>query len=558
MEYYNYNNSFDVKNKVIDNLIETLLKLFNYKELKPIQKKLLCNINENNIIINSMQGTGKTFAFIIKLLFNIDFNASSFETTQALIVVSTKELAYQIYSDYLIKLENICIYSKLIIGLKISNNEEKIFNKCKPHIIIGTVGKLHHFFNYKLKKKKIPLNIKYIVYDECDKLLGQDKQNYFTNLIKHIGNVNTITLVSTTCDKNSIDYYLNIYKNIEKNNLEFKSINLCDNVDNRDRFNSINEYNKIINLNNINIYQLYISFTIQKNKTLFESKLDLLYNIVSLKEYYKKVLIFYNNKINGEQIVCELRDTNIKAYHLHSDIEIEKRKKIYIEFKSNSTSNCILLTTDLFSRGIDVECIDLVINFDMPYSYKDYIHRIGRTGRNTKKGVSIIFNDKPIISDDNLHDFFFKIKDNNNINTELITKDNSINSIIKVQSLSDIFFYIFKSYEYNLDSKHYKEYDCLFYKDILKSKDNIENQNFIDHNEFLNKKRRNNQYNSLSLVGNWVDIHDKTITELKLKDDIYIIKKPKIDYTFNTISDVNKNNNCKFCLYCDLLKYILK
>lgn len=416
----------------INPLIHHSSQLFKYPYISRTQLKLLNNIENKKIIINSKPGSGKTFAFIMKILNEIDLSNNSL---QVIVVSASRELALQTKQSYFDKLEySISNFSsKLCIGgekIKMTNKDNNSVINCQ--VLVSTLGKLQYLFSNLLKKerkrnkknstyKKKSMsnngksnitntdsngflnNIKLVVFDEFDKLTQQNKSNQLDFIINSLigsdsGNKRSYVLCSTTVDDDSIKYfskffnlknfcYINNSNNSTANNVSISEIK-------EDQLNQVtsndNEYiykKHIKDINNYsNILQFYKHFENKNKETIFEQKYSYLFEILS-ELRYNQCIVFYNSKSLGEELVLDLRNEGYSVIHIHGDYSQEQRKSMFASFRNKHTK--ILLTTDLFSRGIDVQMVDLVINFDCPLNMKDYIHRIGRTGRFESQGVAI-------------------------------------------------------------------------------------------------------------------------------------------------------------------------
>jgi ATP-dependent RNA helicase RhlE len=127
-------------------------------------------------------------------------------------------------------------------------------------------------------------------------------------------------------------------------------------------------------------------------------KVQLLKELLKGKTDYKSVLIFTSRKANVNGLVRELRRMGFSADGMLSDLEQKEREEVMLRFRNRETQ--ILVATDIVSRGIDIDSIDLVMNYDVPRDPEDYVHRIGRTARASQSGVAIT-----LISDNDMHDF---------------------------------------------------------------------------------------------------------------------------------------------------------
>ena len=335
----------------IDFLSYNLLKgidEYGFKYLSNIQKSTLKDIYiGSDIVAQAPSGTGKTSAFSIGALSIIEEN---YNKIQCIIVTNTHILAKQI----LYVLKQLSKYMNISIDLCIGGDgfiNWNIFEK--NDIIVATPGKLVSLL--KKRNKKIE-NLKILIFDEADILFSDDFKNTIELIFKNIFEIDQVCLFSATYS----DLSLEIIKKCVKSP---KNIYLK---------------NEELTIDLIKQYKILIPTENDKYDTLIDIYQNLrITACIIFVNSRNKADILYNNLINDGHTVDIL----------HKDIE--NKYEILKNFRLGDIK--ILITTDILARGIDIEHVDVVINYDLPYDNYQYIHRIGRTGRYNKKGISINF-----------------------------------------------------------------------------------------------------------------------------------------------------------------------
>lgn len=335
-----------------DNIIQAV-KDMGYKKLTKIQEQSIPNIiDHKNIIATSNTGSGKTAAFMLPLINNLNMNN---KYTQILVVTPTRELAIQIVQEtkkfckYLKDVKPVAIYGGQDIKIQI------VMLKNDAKIVIGTPGRLLDL----LKKKVLKLsNLKAIVLDEADEMLSMGFEKEVNSILEYTNEKVQKLLYSATITSKVEDIAKQKIKNAVK--IECKE-------------------NDTMLVNNIKEIAIEV-----KDKMKNECTLRIL-----KKENAKNSIIFCNTKKKTEQIAEFLRQNSIKLEVLNSDIEQEERGKIIKKLKSGLLDTIVV--TDVLARGIDIEDLELVINYDIPVDIEYYVHRIGRTARNGKRGVAYTY-----------------------------------------------------------------------------------------------------------------------------------------------------------------------
>ena len=304
-----------------------------------------------DIIAQSQSGTGKTGAFVISTLQLID---DKLKGAQALIAVPTRELAFQVYDvcknlgQYLNIKPVLCVG-----GLKIQDSKTDLEEG--SIIVIGTPGRIIDMIDRKYLSPKL---IKLLILDEADEMLSISFLNQIKNIIKYLPKKSQICLFSATMPKEIVE--------------------LTDQFMNDPQIILI----KPEQLSVEGIKQFYIN--VQYDNWKFDTFCDL-YDMISISQS----IVYVNTKNKAEGLREKLYDKNFTVSIIHSDMKSEERAAIMTKFRNGGTR--ILISTDLLSRGIDVQQVSIVINYDLPNNRECYIHRIGRSGRFGRKGVAINF-----------------------------------------------------------------------------------------------------------------------------------------------------------------------
>tara|TARA_R110002074_G_scaffold146791_9_gene296910 strand:- start:5273 stop:6421 length:1149 start_codon:yes stop_codon:yes gene_type:complete len=354
----NMNVGFEDLN-INDNLLRGIYG-YGFERPSNIQIKAIKIINSGKeLIAQSHSGTGKTGAFLIGCLNNIE---ESLNHTQCIIILPTHELANQCYDicNEFIK------FTKLKLGLligKIRIQDSINILRLTPHIVIGTPGRILDMIN---KRELFTDKVKFLVMDEADEILSDGFQENIYNIIKFHSKETKICLFSATIPDDILELSNQFLNDPEKILVEKENLTLD------------------------GIKQFYI--LIEEYNWKYQILLDLYSNI-----NINKSIIYVNHKNLLLNVHKFLEENNIPSVYISSELTSQERKKNMNEFKNGSAR--IMISTDLLSRGIDIQQLSLVINFDIPSSKDVYIHRIGRSGRYGRKGVAINFVFKDKIND---------------------------------------------------------------------------------------------------------------------------------------------------------------
>ncbi len=336
-----------------------------YKKATLIQEKAIPVIMDGKDIIASAQtGTGKTAAFLLPILHKLMSEEHTDSEVHALIMVPTRELAIQISSHldgltYFSSISSIAIYGGGDGG---SFVREKQALSRGVDIVVATPGKLISHLNMGYVKMK---ELKYLILDEADRMLDMGFHDDIMKIISFLPTKRQTLMFSATMPQR----ILQLAKSILDEPVEV-SVALSKPPE------SIKQ-------------QAYIVYDTHK--------IPVIQHILAEKEY-KSVLIFCSKKQTVKQLAAQLQRMKYNAKDIQSDLEQSQREDVLLEFSSKRLP--ILIATDILSRGIHIDNIELVINYDVPSDGEDYVHRIGRTARAETKGAAITF-----VNNDDQHKF---------------------------------------------------------------------------------------------------------------------------------------------------------
>tara|TARA_B100001057_G_C22820874_1_gene939345 strand:+ start:832 stop:2118 length:1287 start_codon:yes stop_codon:yes gene_type:complete len=334
--------------------------VFSYGFERPskIQSKaILPVIDGRDVIAQAQSGTGKTATFCIGTLSRIE---KEINAIQALVLVHTREMALQINNVFnqIGKYMNIKI-SICIKGVNIRDNINDLLGKNKenlvPKIVIGTPGRVIDMMNKSALKTD---KLKIVVMDEADELLSEGFIEQIKNIVKSIPKTTQLALFSATMNND----FFEITKKFMNEPLH------------------ILVKNDELTLEGIR--QFYID--IQKNEYKYETLCDL-YGVLIINQS----IIYCNSQRIVENLSRRMTQNNFTVSFMHGNMTPLERENTMSDFRNGK--NKVLITTDLLGRGIDIQQISVVINYDVPSKIENYIHRIGRSGRYGRKGVAINF-----------------------------------------------------------------------------------------------------------------------------------------------------------------------
>ena len=338
------------------NLKQPLLRgiySYGFEEPSPIQQQAIVPlIRKRDIIAQAQSGTGKTGAFVIGSLQLLD---ESKKAAQTLILAHTRELARQIY-NVIKDIGNLMnVTTQLLIGGTSTEIDRENLEMNTPHIVVGCPGRVHDMIRRKyLKTGEIQL----MILDEADELLSHGFKEQIYKIFQYMNNNIQVGLFSATMP-------------IELDNLTSKFLR-----------NPIKILIKKEMLTLQGISQFYIALDNDEGKYI---TLKDLFGTLSISQ----AIIYCNSIRRVDDLYDAMKHDEFPVERIHSGMEESDRNNMYEKFKSGSCR--VLLSTDLLARGIDVQQVSIVINFDIPKNVHTYLHRIGRSGRWGRKGVGINF-----------------------------------------------------------------------------------------------------------------------------------------------------------------------
>jgi ATP-dependent RNA helicase RhlE len=325
----------------------------NYDTATPVQEQVIPHILAGKDIIASAQtGTGKTAAFLLPLIHKILGEVHDPHSITAMIIVPTRELAIQIAQhleglSYFTSVSSIPIYGG---GDGNAFVQEKKALTMGADFVVCTPGKM--MSHIKMGYVKLD-NLKYLVLDEADRMLDMGFYDDIDFIIQHLPKQRQNLLFSATMPPK----IRNLAKTI-LHNPEEVSISISKPAEKIKQF-------------------AFVVYDTQK--------IPLIVHLLKTKNF-KKVVVFCSSKLSVKQLTRDLVRNKVVAGEIHSDLDQDQREDTLIQFRSGRLP--VLVATDILSRGIDIDDIDLVINFDVPHDGEDYVHRIGRTARAEADGTA--------------------------------------------------------------------------------------------------------------------------------------------------------------------------
>jgi len=320
------------------------------------QRAIMPVVKGRDVVAQAQSGTGKTATFSISILQSIDINIKQ---VQALVLAPTRELAQQIHKvlvalgDYM----NVeCLAA--VGGAAIRDAIARLQEGC--HVVVGTPGRVYDMINRRALKTD---NVKIFCLDEADEMLSQGFRDQIYDIFQLLPPQTQVVLLSATMPEEVLQVTEKFMRDpvrilVKKEELTLEGIK-----------------------------QFFIA--VEKEDWKLDTLSDL-YETVTITQ----AVIFCNTRRKVDWLTEKLTSREFTVSAMHGDMDQGQRELIMKEFRSGSSR--VLITTDLLARGIDVQQVSLVINYDLPANRENYIHRIGRGGRFGRKGVAINF----VTSDD--------------------------------------------------------------------------------------------------------------------------------------------------------------
>ena len=320
-----------------------------YEVSTPIQAGCIPPMMDwQDVTAKAPTGTGKTFAFGIPIIEHIDPES---EAVQAVILAPTRELAMQITGEmrdlaqFKPGIRLVCLYGGQPIGKQIDTLKKR------PQIVVATPGRLGDH----MKRRTVRIDTaQTVILDEADRMLDMGFIHEVTRLLDHMKNRKNLGLFSATISREVMDIAW-VY---QRDPVE---ITVRPDEENKP---DILQYKLEVPMN---------------------QKVDALQKILD-QEQYDRAMVFCNTKGNTERVAKLLQMRGVDAQCIHGDIPQEKREKVMAKFRRGELR--VFVATDVAARGIDVDDVDAVFNYDVPDENEYYVHRIGRTGRAKRHGVA--------------------------------------------------------------------------------------------------------------------------------------------------------------------------
>jgi translation initiation factor 4A len=352
-----YNSSYEINTWDELDLNPKLLRgifAYGFEKPSPIQQKAIKPIIlGKDVVAQAQSGTGKTATFTIGALANVDVTNNN---TQVLVLSPTKELTIQTAKVF----ENL---GSMMEGLRIQRlyggspiEEGSCFsNKNVPHVICGCPGRVHDMMRRdRISSKKI----KIVILDEADEMLSSGFKDQVYNIFQYFSNDIQVVLVSATLP----DSINSIVDKIMRD-----PIKIC-------------VKREMLTLEGIKQFYIAVDDDRQKYATLKD-----LFSYLSVSQ-----CIIYSNSIKRVQDLYEaMKEDEFPVCRIHSNMDKAERETAFNEFRGGKSR--VLISSNVTARGIDIQQVSIVINFDLPKCVNTYLHRIGRSGRWGRKGVGINF-----------------------------------------------------------------------------------------------------------------------------------------------------------------------
>ena len=335
----------------IDQRLKRIVANRGYKTPTPIQDKIIPNvINGFDVVGVANTGTGKTAAFLLPLINKIILNPQE----QVLIVTPTRELALQIDQEFRLFTKGIKIFSVCCVGGLSMERQISNLRRYKYNAIIGTPGRLRDLIGRQIINLSRFNNI---VLDEADRMLDMGFINDTRFIMSKMNKRRQVLFFSATISREVDSLIYEFLRNPIRVSVKIRDTarNIEQNVIKMDRR---------------------------------ETKLNILNRLLGQKEF-DKVLIFGRTKHGVSKLSKRLSLNGFKVQSIHGNKSNTQRQKALGLFKNSIAQ--VLVATDVAARGLDIANISHVINYDLPATYTDYVHRIGRTGRGDKKGIALTF-----------------------------------------------------------------------------------------------------------------------------------------------------------------------
>ena len=339
------------------------LEAMRFEDATPVQQQTIPVIMEGcDLIACAQTGTGKTAAYLLPILNGLVDNHDNCTTT--LVLVPTRELAIQIDQQlqgfsYFLPVTSVAVYGGNDAGLWEQQKKALITG---ANFVVATPGRLIQHLTMDYFKFS---DLKHLILDEADRMLDMGFHDDIMQVVNTLPKERQTLMFSATMPAKIRELARNLLRQPREVNIAISK-----------------PAEGILQA----AYLVYDTQKIPLIKSLLEGK-DL-----------TSVLIFSSTKLKVKEIHKSLRQAGLPAQAIHSDLEQAEREEVMLNFRNRKVQ--ILVATDIIARGIDVEGIDLVINFDVPRDAEDYVHRVGRTARAKSTGIALTF-----INDNDQYEF---------------------------------------------------------------------------------------------------------------------------------------------------------
>lgn len=327
------------------------IEILNYKRPTKVQEKVIpIGLKGKDIVVKSQTGSGKTAAFAIPVCELVDWEKNK---PQALVITPTRELAMQVREDFF----NIGRFKRLkvvpVYGRAPFYNQQREL-KQKTHVVVGTPGRIIDHID----KGTLDISmIRYLIIDEADEMF----------------NMGFLEQIETIIDKLPIERMTMLFSATLPTDIE----SLCNKYMNEPIYIEIED--ESVTVDKIDQWRYIVEE---------KDKIKLLKDVTVL-ENPDSCIIFANTREKVDEITMQIEDENFTCDKIHGGMEQRDRTKVMEDFRQGYFR--YLVATDVAARGIDIDNITHVINYDVPMERESYVHRIGRTGRVGKKGKAITF-----------------------------------------------------------------------------------------------------------------------------------------------------------------------
>ena len=341
----------DLEDEILDGLED-----MNFHEMTPVQEHTIPVILEGRDIIGCAQtGTGKTAAYTLPLLNKLLLDGNPDNVVKSLIIVPTRELAQQIDQQF----QGFSYYAPISTTVVYGGGDGKGWDIQKngmlsgSDVVIATPGRMIAH----LQNSGVDLShVEYLILDEADRMLDMGFSEDIMKIVSYMPKERQTIMFSATLPPKIRELAKTILRNPAEVNI------------------AISKPNEAID------QSAYICYENQKLgiiRELFAEPTD------------SKTIIFSSSKLKVKELAHTLKRMKLDVAAMHSDLEQVQREEVMLNFKNNKVK--ILVATDIVARGIDIEDIGLIVNYDVPHDPEDYIHRIGRTARAAATGSAITF-----------------------------------------------------------------------------------------------------------------------------------------------------------------------